>query len=502
MATNAASHGTELTVSPGVSKKFHASRALRVIAHYLAGCAGIALLTYVGFVLKVNLTTISLLYLLIVIAMALYCGFWQASLTSLLAAGCLDFFFTQPILHFYMSDSKEWVALGVFQVSAVVISRLSARELRSSREAAINRAVMEQLYALSRNSLLLDLSQAPGPQLAVLIQRIFGAQAVALFDSNLARQDRAGDWEESEQDLAQECYLAGTAEDDPQTGTCRRILLGGQGPVGALVVRGQMSPLVVDAQASLAAIAMDRHQSFEKEERAENASKSEQLRAAVMDALAHEFKTPLTAVQTASSGLLELGGLSLSQRDLVGLINDEAIRLNELCTRLLLTAKLEAQQIGLQTDNVNVQELVTEVLARQRDQAESDRVQVAIEDSAMTVRVDRGLLAMILEQYIDNAEKYSTPGTPIRIAVQRSRNEVVISVHNVGSTIRIEDRERVFDRFFRSAETKETTPGTGIGLSVVRKAAEAHHGHVWVISDEKEGTTFFLSLPTGSGRQL
>jgi two-component system sensor histidine kinase KdpD len=77
---------------------------------------------------------------------------------------------------------------------------------------------------------------------------------------------------------------------------------------------------------------------------------------------------------------------------------------------------------------------------------------------------------------------------------------VLISVHNFGTPIRIEERERIFDRFYRSPDRKDTVPGTGIGLSVVKKAAEAHHGHVWVISDQKEGTTFFLSLPDGVRR--
>ena len=469
--------------------------ALRFTFQCLAACTGIALLTYLGFMLRVNLATISLLYLVIVIAAALYFGFWQASLASLLAAACLDFFFAEPIFHFYVNDPKEWVALGVFQISAVVISRLSAKELRSSAEAALNRTGMEQLYELSRSSLLLDLSQAPGTQLVILIQRIFDAQAVALFDVNLERQDRAGEWNEGEEGIARECYLSAVAKDEPSTGTWRRILLAGSGPVGALVVRGALSPLIVDALASLAAIAMDRHQSFEKEARAENASKAEQLRAAVMDAMAHEFKTPLTAVQTASSGLLELGSLTDSQHELVSLINDETIRLNDLCTRLLLTAKLEAGRVGLETDDVNVRELVAEVTEKQGERAGDDRVHVVIDDGALTVRVDRALLAMILAQYIDNARKYSRPDTKIEVAVRVSCNEVIFSVHNFGPTIRIEDRERVFDRFFRSTDMRDFVPGTGIGLSVVKKAAQAHHGHVWVISDDKEGTTFFLSLP-------
>jgi two-component system, OmpR family, sensor histidine kinase KdpD len=483
-------------------RQLYLLRAFRVTAQLLAAFTGIAILTYSGFVLQVNLTTISLVYLLVVIPVAWYFGFWQASLTSIFAAMCLDYFFTRPIFHFYITDSKEWVALGVFQVSAVVISRLSRKETRSTAEAAFNRAGMQQLYELSRNSLLLDLSQMPGPQLVVLIQQIFNARAVALFDLNLGRQDRAGEWDEGESDIARECYLGGAAKDEPLSATWRRMLLAGAKPVGALVVRGELSPLIVDALASLAAMAFDRYQSFEKEQRAENASRSEQLRAAVMDALAHEFKTPLTAVQTASSGLLELGALSESQHDLVSLINDEAIRLSDLCTRLLLTAKLEAGQVGLHADDVNVQDLLAELVSSQAEQPGNDRVRIVVEDRALVIRVDRALLAMILSQYIDNARKYSTPDAIIEIAARISRNEVIFSVHNFGSTIRIEDRERVFDRFFRSGDLKDSVPGTGIGLSVVKKAAQAHHGHVWVISDDKEGTTFFLSLPITARRNM
>jgi two-component system sensor histidine kinase KdpD len=309
-----------------------------------------------------------------------------------------------------------------------------------------------------------------------------------------------GDWDTGEEDLAKECFLRDAPQDDASTQTWQRVLRAGPGPVGALVVRGELSFLVIDALASLAAIAIDRYQWFEKEERAETAKKSEQLRAAVMDALAHELKTPLTAVQTASSGLLELGGLTERQCNLVSLIDGEAVRLNELCTRLLKAAKLDAKQVGLETDNVNVLDLVSEVLSSHPGEPERNSIQVEVEDPSLTVRADRGLLAMILVQFIDNARKYSTAGTPIAIAARVSHSQVLISVHNFGSTIRIEDRERIFERFYRSPEQKDAAPGTGIGLSVVRKAAEAHHGHVWVISDDKDGTTFSLSLPIDARR--
>jgi two-component system sensor histidine kinase KdpD len=449
----------------------------------------------------VNLVAISSLYLLVVVAMASFGGFWQASLTSFLAVACLDYFFMPPVFRFNVTDTQDWIALGAFQTTALVISRLSARELRSAREATLHRTGMEKLYELSRNSMLLDLHQPAGAQLAVLIHRIFGVRAVALFDMSLGRQDRMGDWGPDEQNVAQECYLRNAEHDDRATEASQRILQDASGPLGALVVRGNLSSLVVDALASLAAIAFDRHQSFEKEERVDAARRGEQLRAAVMDALGHELKTPLTTVQTASSGLLELGGLTDSQHDLVKLIDDETLRLNKLCTRLLQTAKLDAEQVGLKKDEINVRELIAEVLTGREAEAVRDRIEVAVEDSAMVVCVDRALLVMVLTQYVDNARKYSTPFTPIKIAARMSHREAIISVHNFGSTIRVEDRERIFDRFFRAMDLKDSVPGTGIGLSVVRKAAEAHHGHVWVISNEKEGTTFFLSIPIFARRK-
>jgi len=486
--------------SPVVSGSTQLPRKIRTVAQFVATSAVFALLTYFGIVLQVNLLTIGLLYLLIVVAEALLFGFWQASLISLVAVVCLDYFFTQPLFHFYMTDPQEMVALGAFEITTIVISRLSAKELRSSKEAAVHRAGMEQLYELSRSSLLLDLRQPQGPQLAVLIHRIFNARAVALFDVNLSRQDRMGDWEAGEENLARECYLRDASQDDESTQTWQRILRAGPGSVGALVVRGEISPLVVDALASLAAIAIDRHQWFDKEERSETSKMGEQLRATVMDALAHEFKTPLTAVQTASSGLLELGGLTESQDNLVRLIDGEAVRLNKLCTQLLKAAKLEARKTGLETADVKVVDLVYEVLAAHAADAGRNSIRVVVEDSSLTVRADRELLAMILTQYIDNARKYSTVGTPIEIDARAGHNEVMFSVRNFGSVIKIEDRERIFERFYRSSEFKDAVAGTGIGLSVVKKAAEAHHGHVWVISDNQEGTTFYLSLPMEARR--
>ena len=147
-------------------------------------------------------------------------------------------------------------ALVRFEGTALVISRLHGREPRIAREAAAYRAGMKKLYGLSRSSLLLDLRQPVGPQPIVLVQRIFDAPAVALFDANLGRQDRVGDWQPSEEDLAKECFLRDAAKNDLQRQTSERLLRGGSKRTGALVVRGKLSPILVDTLAALAAIAM------------------------------------------------------------------------------------------------------------------------------------------------------------------------------------------------------------------------------------------------------
>jgi two-component system sensor histidine kinase KdpD len=466
----------------------------------LTSCSSLALITASGFQLRVSLTTISFADLILIFCVALFFGFWQASVVSVLATASLDYFFAPPLFQFTISDPQDWVSLATFEFTALLISRLSAKEHHSSLEARLHRAAMEQLYELSRNSLLLDLRQPPGVQLVVLIHRIFKLDAVALFDANLARQDVSGDWCEEQSNLASECYFSGNSIDDLSTHTAARALKGSSGPVGGLALRGQISPIVIEALAMLAALAVDRYQSFEKEERAETARKSEQLRAAVMDSLAHEFKTPLSTVHTATSGLIEFGGVSAYQAELLSIIDQQTARMISLCTKLLLTAKLESGRLPIASAELNVQTLTEELLAEISQEEERQRIQLSIEDPTLTVHADRGLLAMILAQYLDNARKYSTPGTPIEIAVRKSFSEVLFSVHNVGANIPLDDRERIFDRFYRSKDHVGSIPGTGIGLSVVKKAANAHKGHVWVVSDEIEGTTFFLSIPQDGGR--
>jgi two-component system sensor histidine kinase KdpD len=185
----------------------------------------------------------------------------------------------------------------------------------------------------------------------------------------------------------------------------------------------------------------------------------------------------------------------------VELIEDESSKLGELSTRLLQTAKLEAEKISVAQDEISVGELVEMALEEQKGRMSGHPVEVAVSDPSLAVRGDKDLLSMALAQYLDNAAKYSFAGTAVKIAANLSHSEVLISVQNFGPTIPIADREKIFQRFYRSEGTAQLAAGTGIGLSTVKMTAEAHRGHAWVISDGNEGTTFYLSLPHDRGER-
>jgi two-component system sensor histidine kinase KdpD len=251
----------------------------------------------------------------------------------------------------------------------------------------------------------------------------------------------------------------------------------------------------------LSAIALERARSFENESRAEAARQSEQLRTAVLDALAHAFKTPLTAILTASSGLLVAGRLSPDDAELATLIDEQAEHLNHLTSELLQMARIDAADVGLRRERISVLTLIEDALARHREQLDGRRVSVPESASSLEIYGDREILTTALEQVIDNASRYSTPGSPISVSAEENLGETIIAVHNEGPPIRPADRERIFDRFFRAEESRHRAPGTGLGLSITKKAVEAHGGRTWVVSNEDSGTTFFFALPRGQRRQ-
>jgi two-component system sensor histidine kinase KdpD len=225
------------------------------------------------------------------------------------------------------------------------------------------------------------------------------------------------------------------------------------------------------------------------------------LRATVLDSLAHAYKTPLTAIRAASTGLSEMGHLSAGQAELVGLIDEQAGVLANLTTRLLTTARLDAGEMKIHATPVGVAALIEEVVASLKDRLASMKVAIDLPDDDLIASCDRHLMVMLLTQYIDNACKYSNVGSTITIRVVPAKAETIFSVHSFGPVIPINDRERIFNRYYRSSKHTSKASGTGIGLSVAKRVAQIHGGYVWVTSDENEGTTFFAAIPAAAQKE-
>jgi two-component system sensor histidine kinase KdpD len=422
-------------------------------------------------------------------------GFFEASVVSLLSVACLDYFFTQPLFELYMSDSHDWVALITFESAALLVSRLSNQVSRHARELEVHRLHQQKLYELSQSILLLDRRKPVDEQLVNLIQATLQVKGVALWNGYDLHLCMSGICNVTE-DEVRATYFTERNEDDTTTATSRRVLRSGTRAIGSLILCGHsLDAASIHAAASLTAVAIERARSFSAESSAEAARQSEQLRSAILDGLAHAFKTPLTTIRSSSSGLIEMNTLAGTEKRLVVLIDQQAEHLSELTTRLLRTARIDHVNLKLRRERVNLMQLIQDSIAECSQEPGAHPITLHPGARRSMIWADQQLLKMALFQLFDNAAKYGSPESSITMDVQEEQAEIVISIRNEGSFIPPEERESIFRRFYRSPGSNLKAPGTGIGLSVVKQVTEAHQGRAWVDSDVDTGTTFFLTLP-------
>jgi len=462
---------------------------------------GVAACTWVCFWLGENLSSVGFLYLVLIVLTAVYGGFWQATLISVISVAALDYFFNEPIFSFSVNRVSNWVELAAFEFTALMVSRLSDRAQVRAREAEAERRESARLYQTARQILLLDSSEDPGNPVSSMIRDVFALQDVVLFDAPSGKVYRSGIAQsESIVQKARDSYLLDTNAFEPVTGTWHCVLRLGVRPVGSMALCGtRMSPLTATAIASLAAIALERARMLQSQAHAEAARQAEQLRTAVLDALAHKFKTPLTVIRTASSGLPAAGGLSELQMELVSLIDQESGKLNELASRLLETPRLDSSEFAPQPEPLLLSRLVKTAIQELENPADRDRFHLLAPAREVPVFADRELILTALVQLTDNALKYSAAGSPIEIKVAAQAAAVVLTIRNQGLVVSAADRERIFERFYRAPGAQSCAPGTGLGLSIVKTIAADHHGRVWAEGEADYGTSFSLSLPVASG---
>jgi len=227
---------------------------------------------------------------------------------------------------------------------------------------------------------------------------------------------------------------------------------------------------------------------------------SDRLKTELITTAAHEFRTPLTVIQGFSELLLGDNRFSAKdQREFVGCIYEKAVALGDMVENLLNLARIEeGRPIPIQLDKCSIADLEKDLtpLLKSLQVRHAFKVELAGRDSL--IRADRGRIGQVLENLIDNADRYSSPGSPIGLRGVPAGDKYRLEIIDQGIGLTAEERERVFDRFYR-VDSSDTAPsGLGIGLSIVRHIIEAHGGHVEIRSASGVGTTVEFNLPLWS----
>ena len=461
--------------------------------------AGVFGCTWISFHLGQNLATTGFLYLVCVVLAAVYGGFWQATLISVIAVACLDYFFDDPVFSFSVGSVSDWVELGAFEFTALVITQLSNNAHLRAQEAIAERRDAARLYQTARRILLSDCPGNPGALVTSLIREMFELRSVVLFDALPAKVYESGEPAPELDQRVRDAYFLDSDTFDPKEKIWFCVLRLGVRPVGALALCGtEMSELTAVALASLSAIALERARVIEKQYHAEAAREAEQLRTAVLDALAHKFKTPLTVIRTANSGLPAAGHLSELQTELVSLVDQEARKLSDLASRLIGAPKLGSTEFDPQPEPLLLSRLMRAAIQELEQEADHNRFQIVLNGQEPPVFADRELILTALSQLVDNALKYSLPESPIDVRLIVKEAAVVLTMRSKGLVVSPADRERIFERFYRAPGAQHCAVGTGLGLSIVKTIAADHHGRVWAEGEPDYGTVFSLSLPRGT----
>ncbi len=449
------------------------------------------------FLIHVNPTTVTLTYVVAILLVASGWGGVEATAASVAATVCLNVFFLPPVGTLTIADPQNWVVLAVFLVTTLVASQLSGRARRRQVEAVSRQRDLERLYALSRALLLSPGEPSIPAATAHHIAEAFDFPAVAIYDQRADTVSWAGPGEPPAVDEALRAVARRATTLREGDLSVVAIQLGGV-PIGSLALpTSGLSDTVVQSIGNLVAIALERARDQEAAARAEAARQSGELRATMLDALAHEFKTPLTSMKVAAADLRASAG-DERNRELAAIVDEDLDRLQALVTDTVQMVRVDAGAFTLRLNDCRLSELVASTLRQFEPRLGGHPVIARVPDDLL-LRADRDLLGLALRQLLDNAVKYSPATSAIEITAAGG-DFVDVSVRNSGPPIPEHEQARLFERFYRGTEA-HGVPGTGIGLAIVRQIAEAHGGTLSVASAAGAGTVFTLSLPREGGRR-
>jgi two-component system, OmpR family, sensor histidine kinase KdpD len=449
-----------------------------VAVRIVASAAAVAGITIAIAVLRewVPVLSLGVLYLFAVLPVAARWGLAYAVPVAVASMAAFNWFFLHPAHTFRLSDGANWLALAVYVATAIVVSGLAARARRRAAEA--EQREREEAFLAELSTALLH-----GTRVEDELDRISSGAAAVLggVDVRIELGSRIGSSPEE------------------------RVLdlVAGDRTVGALVLAGEAPGATahdrfLSSLASLLAVALDRERLAREVLEAEALRQSDAIKTAVLRAVSHDLRTPLTAIRVAAEGLSS-DELDLSAEDRAGLLDailSETARLQRVVGDLLDLSRLQAGVATPDPDVWTVDELLSQAIDGLGPDA--DRVDVTVPDSILPVRVDAIQIERVLANLLDNALKYSPPEARVHVDVGREPTTVVIRVADSGPGIRPAELEEIFEPFRTGAGRDRR--GSGLGLAIARGFADANGGRVWAEPHSLAGATFALALPAVESR--
>jgi two-component system sensor histidine kinase KdpD len=458
-------------------------------------------------------------FLLLVLPSAAMARLWVPATVSVLSTMAFNFFFLAPVGSFYLQDPQNWVALFAFLAVSLVASNLSTAARARAREAVQRQEELTRLFDVSRDVLLTSEGSEALGELARFVARRFG------FDFAAVCLRRAGQWDvhpAGPQPMADtaslvlaldRCAAPGFERTSPPIEGHHTIevegrllqlvpLRPGSLEAGFLAVGGRpIDPHMLDALAGVATIAIERAHLLEERNAAELTRKSEELKSALLASIAHDLRTPLTAIRVAASNLQAPWLQDDDRREQSDLVLAEVDRLQTLFQNILEMARIDTGGVAAEAQWVHPSEIVEAARSQVQPALEHRSVEVLIEPDLM-VQVDPRLTASALARVLENAAQYSPPDTAITVNARVSADGLTLTVRDLGPGIGSSDLPHLFDRFYRGRESRRRAVGIGMGLSIARGLLAAERGRIDVENCSDRGAQFTLVVPAESRRPI
>jgi two-component system sensor histidine kinase KdpD len=416
--------------------------------------------------------SLSVVYLPAVLVIAAYWGLWLGLLTSLGSAAAFNFFHLPPLGRFTIADSRNWVALAAFILVALVVSTMAELVRGRAAEADRRRREADLAATLARELLAGDRTQDALRATARRLAEALGLSSAALELGSVAGNERHAAVPIATAPSQQLATLL--VPRDIRADTMARV-------------RSQVAP----ALAALVAVAL--HRDAAQAEAVETAAlrRSDELKTALLRAVSHDLRTPLTAIVTAGHAL---GSSSLTddeREQMSAAVVEEGERLSALIDKLFDLSRLQAGRLEPRRESVSLEEVL--LAAEDALPAGSGHIQLAVDPDTPPLVADAAQLERVFANLIENALRYSG-AQPVRVSVRQVGARVVVRVTDRGPGIPDSEQERVFEAFYRGTDPHRG-PGAGLGLAIAKGFVEANGGTIAVESLPGQGASLVVTFP-------